>query len=354
MPNQQREQLWAAQDLIAAFPLPTLIIGDEHVIVALNDLAKAMLGKAVLGRHFATAVRHPKLVVAVEHGLMTRTPQTIAYQIVENGEDVSYKGHLWVIGDTNLLLFSLENVSGVEQAEQMRRDFISNVSHELRTPLTSVLGFIETLRGLARNDTKAQERFLAIMADEAERMNRLVGDLLSLSRVEANERARPTTQVDLRALLQATMINLDPVAAKNNVTVQMHLGTGPLLFVGDADQLMQVFTNLVGNAIKYGGADQIVEVTVQNTPYDPVLRGPAIEIVFADQGPGIDPIHLPRLTERFYRADSHRNRELGGTGLGLAIVKHILNRHRGRLKIASQLGQGSQFTVVLPQLTDNS
>ena len=348
MPNQQQEQLRAAQDLIAAFPLPTLIIGDENVIVALNDLAEAVLGKAVLGRHFATAVRHPKLVAAVEQGLMSRTPQTIAYQIVENGEDVNYKGHLQVIGDTDLLLFSLENVSGVERAEQMRRDFIANVSHELRTPLTSVMGFIETLRGPARNDAKAQDRFLATMADEAERMNRLVGDLLSLSRVQAEERVRPTTRVDLRALLQTTMKNLDPMVAKNNVTVQMELGTGPLPFVGDADQLIQVLTNLIENAIKYGGADQTIDVTIEHVLHDPVLRGPAIEIEIADQGPGIAPLHLPRLTERFYRADGHRSRQLGGTGLGLAIVKHILNRHRGRLKISSQVGQGSRFTVVLP------
>jgi len=354
MPDQQRELLSVSQDLIAAFPLPTLIIGDEHVVLALNGLAEAVLGKAVLGRHFATAIRHPKLVVAVEQGLMNRTPQTIAYQIVENGEDVSYKGHLQVIGDTELLLLSLENVSGVEQSEQIRRDFIANVSHELRTPLTSVMGFIETLRGPARNDAKAQDRFLAIMADEAERMNRLVGGLLSLNHVEADQRVRPTTQIDLCAVLQTTLRNLEPLATKNNITVKTVMEAGPLPFIGDGDQLMQVFTNLLENAIKYGGSDQTVSVTMQHTLRDPVLRGPAIEIVIADQGPGIDPIHLPRLTERFYRADSHRSRELGGTGLGLAIVKHILNRHRGRLKIASQLGQGSQFTVVLPQLTDNS
>lgn len=354
MPDPHRAHLSVVQDMIAAFPLPTLIIGQEHVVVALNNAAAALLGDTVLGRHFATAIRHPKLVVAVEHAFQHRTAQSIVYQIVEHGEDVSYKAHLQMIGDTDLVLLSLENVSGVEQAEQMRRDFIANVSHELRTPLTSVMGFIETMRGPARGDIKAQERFLAIMAQEAERMNRLVADLLSLSRVEANERMRPTTQVDLRALLQTTMINLAPMAAKNNVTVQMQLGKGPLPFRGDADQLMQVFTNLVENAIKYGGADHIVKVSVGHALRDPVLRGPAIEVAIADQGPGIAPHHLPRLTERFYRADSHRNRELGGTGLGLAIVKHILNRHRGRLKIASQLGQGARFTVVLPQVTDNS
>ena len=348
MPHRDLVDTPAIDDLIAAIPLPTLVIGGAETVECLNAAAEALLGKNVVGRHFTTSLRHPKLVGAVERSLLDRATRKISYQVVENGGDAFYNAHLHAVAGTRLLLLSFENATDIAQAEQMRSDFVANVSHELRTPLTSVIGFIETLRGSARDDATARERFLAIMAREAERMNRLIGDLLSLSGVEAAERVRPNTKIDLRDILQTMLSNMAPLARDNRVTLNCDLEEVPLHIIGEADQLIQVFTNLVENAIKYGGVDQTVEVTASISAHDPVLRGPAIEIMVADHGPGIDPIHLPRLTERFYRADSHRSREIGGTGLGLSIVKHILNRHRGRLKIDSQLGQGSQFTVVLP------
>lgn len=348
MPQRDLDDTPAIEDLIAAFPLPTLVIGGAETVECVNGAAEALLGKNVVGRHFTTSLRHPKLVDAVERSLLDRATRKISYQVVENGGDAFYSVHLYAIAGTRLLLLSFENTTDIAQAEQMRSDFVANVSHELRTPLTSVMGFIETLRGSARDDANARERFLTIMAREADRMNRLIGDLLSLSRVEADERVRPNTKVDLRDILQTMLSNIAPLARDNRVTLHCDLDEVPLHVIGDADQLIQVFTNLVENAIKYGGVDQAVKVTASISAHDPVLRGPAIEIRVADHGPGIDPIHLPRLTERFYRADSHRSREIGGTGLGLSIVKHILNRHRGRLKVDSQLGQGSQFTVILP------
>ena len=246
------------------------------------------------------------------------------------------------------VLLSFQDITQLANASQMRRDFVANVSHELRTPLTALMGFIETLRGPARDDAAARDRFLGIMTGEAERMNRLVGDLLSLSRVESDERVRPTDKVDLRYVLQSTLRNLNPLADEANVTLVLLMGDDPMPLLGDTDQLLQVFTNLIENAIKYGGKGKKVEIQVEQTLRDPSLRGPAVQVTVRDHGPGIDPIHLPRLTERFYRADSHRSRALGGTGLGLAIVKHILNRHRGRLKISSSLGQGAKFIVILP------
>lgn len=335
-------------NLIAALPLPTLAIDRAERIVTLNSAAKALLGRNALGQIFTTALRQPNLVEAVEKCLLDQTPRKIAYQTTESGTDSLYDVHLHMVAGTDFLLLSFQNVTDLAQAGQMRRDFVANVSHELRTPLAALMGFIETLLGPAREDAAAQDRFLNIMAGEAERMNRLVGDLLSLSRVEAEERVRPTTQLDLRDVLQTALRNLNRLATDSNVTLRSDLGQVPLNVLGDADQLLQVFTNLIENAIKYGGENQSVDVTSQICAHDPVLRGPALQIVVADHGPGIDPIHLPRLTERFYRADSHRSRALGGTGLGLAIVKHILNRHRGRLKITSQPGRGAQFTVILP------
>ncbi|WP_050528583.1 sensor histidine kinase [Pseudorhodobacter aquimaris] len=348
MTDQAMDDRPHVQDLIAAFPLPTLVIDPAEQIIAVNDAAVKMMGPNAAGRHFTATLRNPKLVDAIERGLREPAPQSISYQGIENGNDIHYDVHLQQIGQTGRLLVSLQNVEGQAQAEQMRRDFIANVSHELRTPLTGMIGFIETLRTSARDDARARDKFLGTMAREAERMNRLVHDLLSLSRVEAEQRVRPTERLDLRNVMQTTLRNLDRLAIKSNVTLKPDLGEEPLLVIGEMDQLLQVFTNLLENAMKYGGADKSVEITSQIIPHDPVLRGPAIGLTIADHGPGIDPIHIPRLTERFYRADSHRSRELGGTGLGLAIVKHILNRHRGRLKISSEPGQGAKFTVILP------
>lgn len=230
----------------------------------------------------------------------------------------------------------------------MRRDFVANVSHELRTPLTALMGFVETLRGAAKDDPVARDRFLAIMEREAGRMNRLVGDLLSLSRVEAEERRRPTTGTDLGAVLRGAMQALAPLAEARQVQLLREGLTEGLKIPADPDQLTQVFTNLIENAIKYGGSGGEVRISVDKIDYEPVLRGAALRVVVADRGEGIDPIHLPRLTERFYRIDTHRSREQGGTGLGLAIVKHIVLRHRGRMKIESEKGQGSRFLILLP------
>lgn len=335
-------------DLLAALPLPTLAIDKNERIVALNPSANALIGASALGRHFITILRQPQLVEAVEQSLADQTPRNAPYLAGDAGSNISYDVALGTMADTGTLILSFQDVTHLTQAGQMRRDFVANVSHELRTPLTALMGFIETLSGPARNDAAARDRFLGIMNDEAERMNRLVGDLLSLSRVEAEERVRPTGRIDLNDVLQTTMRNLNPLAVDNDVTLSPDLGSEPLIVRGDADQLLQVFTNLIENAIKYGGAGKSVDITARTHPHDNALRAAALRITVADHGPGIDPMHIPRLTERFYRSDSHRSRALGGTGLGLAIVKHILNRHRGRLKITSKLGQGAQFTVILP------
>ena len=335
-------------DLLAALPLPTLAIDTSERILSANDAAQALIGQAAIGRHFVTALRQPALVEAVEKSIIDRVPRTANYLAGDVGKELTFQVDVKVSDRFDTLILSFQDVTDKTEAGQMRRDFVANVSHELRTPLTSLIGFIETLRGPARDDAAARDRFLGIMATEAGRMNRLVGDLLSLSRVEAEARVRPTTRVSLIEILQATLRNLNPLAVDNDVVLKPDFEPHQIVLLGDADQLLQVFTNLVENAIKYGGSDQSVTITSEVLERDPALRGPAVRVSVQDQGPGIDPLHLPRLTERFYRADSHRSRALGGTGLGLAIVKHIINRHRGRLMIASELGAGAVFTIVLP------
>jgi two-component system phosphate regulon sensor histidine kinase PhoR len=334
-------------DVIAALPLPTLVIARCERIIAVNPDAEILLGSGAVGRHFTMVLRQPTLVDAVENCLADHQSRMSLY-MGGPAADQTYEVSLKEIAGAGAVMLCFQDVTQMAQAGQMRRDFVANVSHELRTPLTSLMGFIETLRGPARVDAAARDRFLGIMKDEAGRMNRLIGDLLSLSRVESEERVRPITQVNLGDLLQTTLRNLNPLAIDNDVILKPDLDETPVLLSGDADQLIQVFTNLIENAIKYGGSGNPVEIISETHLHDPAMRGPSVRVQVIDHGPGIDPLHIPRLTERFYRADSHRNRALGGTGLGLAITKHILNRHRGRLKINSVLGQGATFTVTLP------
>ncbi|TMM54619.1 sensor histidine kinase [Sulfitobacter sabulilitoris] len=338
----------ALSDLIAAMPLAALAIDGAERIVAPNRQARRLLGQAIEGRHFVTMLRQPALIDAIEGVLRDGTRREAPYLGNDGAQDTAFRVTCRAVPQMRLVLVCFSDITREEQAGQMRRDFVANVSHELRTPLTALMGFIETLRGPARNDAAARDRFLDIMEGEAGRMNRLVGDLLSLSRVEDDERVRPRTRIDLIETLTAVLRTLAPLAQEAKVTLDADLGTPPVWMTGDADQVMQVFTNLIENAIKYGGSGGRVTLDLVRTDRDPALRAPGVRVHVIDYGPGIDAVHLPRLTERFYRADSHRSRALGGTGLGLAIVKHIVNRHRGRLHVQSEPGQGARFTVVLP------
>ncbi|MEX0348616.1 MAG: ATP-binding protein [Paracoccaceae bacterium] len=333
--------------ILSAIPLVALIVNPAERIIGANAEAQALLGRQIVGRHFATILRQPPVIDALERCLRRREVTRTRLLSSDGGQDVTFDVSCRYIPDLGALL-CFTDVTPMEKAGQMRRDFVANVSHELRTPLTALMGFIETLRGPARDDAVARERFLQIMDGEASRMNRLVGDLLSLNRVESQERVRPREEVNLSALLKSTLNSIKPLSEEAGIAMKLSTPDAPVLATGDPDQLRQVFTNLIENAIKYGGSGGVVDITLVAQDRDPALRGPAARISVSDKGPGIDPLHLPRLTERFYRADSHRSRELGGTGLGLAIVKHIINRHRGRLRIESELGQGSVFTVTLP------
>lgn len=336
--------------LLEAIPLPAVLIGQGERILGANDRALSLLGKGIVGRHFITAIRQPAVLDSIEGCLRDKQNRQARYLSSDGAQDTTFIvtcAHVdWDTGAS--VLVSFEDTTHLEQAGQMRRDFVANVSHELRSPLTALLGFIETLRGPARQDAAATERFLSIMHVEASRMERLVKDLLSLSRVEAQERVRPTDRVDLERCLKSVIHSVRPIVEEAGVNIRADLSGSRVIVPGDADQLHQVFTNLLENAVKYGGRNKNVWLSSETSELDPTVRGPAAVITIRDEGPGIDQVHIPRLTERFYRVDSHRSREMGGTGLGLAIVKHIINRHRGRLRIESAPGKGSEFRVVLP------
>ncbi|WP_238366608.1 sensor histidine kinase [Mesobacterium pallidum] len=336
-----------AADLIEALPVPALLIGRDERLTALNGLARQLLGDRAVGWHYVSALRQPQLVGAIEEVFHTGERRVPRYRIRQGERDIEYDVHC-ALTPSGMVVASFLDAGLEEQVSQIRRDFVANVSHELRTPLTALLGFIETLRGPAREDAKARDRFLGVMETEANRMVRLVGDLLSLSRVESEERLRPRDRIDLAGLCRSCLNGLAPLAEDAQVTLVPDLPEGAVMVPGDSDQLRQVLTNLLENAIKYGGEAGRVVLRLTGPTEDPGLRGPAVRLVVEDSGPGIDPLHIPRLTERFYRVDSHRSRQMGGTGLGLAIVKHIVSRHRGRLRIESEPGKGSRFSVTLP------
>lgn len=331
--------------LLAGVPLPALIISADERITELNPSAEAMLGPAVRGRHHAIALRQPEVQAALAAALGKGQAGTARHVLPGGLHDVIHRVTITPLPEGLGVLCVFEDLTAAEQIGTMRREFVANVSHELRSPLTALMGFIETLRGPARNDEAGRERFLAIMDREANRMNRLIQDLLNLSRVESEERIRPTDKLDLVDLIRSTVSALRPVAEAAKVQVTIHAATMPTVLPGAHDQLVQVFQNLIENAIKYGGAGGAVEIAFRE---DTLPKARAIRVDVVDHGEGIDPIHIPRLTERFYRVDGHRSREKGGTGLGLAIVKHIIHRHRGRLRITSEPGKGSVFSVILP------
>ena len=342
-----------AESLISALPVPVLMISANERVHIANPAAEALFGPGLEGRNPSAFLRHPVFMGALEGALGYGRPAVVRLMLPGKGSgETSLSVNLMPVPDLDGrrgVLVTFEDLTALDTAEAMRRDFVANVSHELRTPLTALMGFIETLKGAARDDTVARDRFLGIMEREAGRMIRLINDLLSLSRVEAEERRRPDEPVEIIGLLKSVVAALRPRADSAGVALVLDGMPGPVTIPGDPDQLAQVFHNLVENAVKYAAAGREVTLRVSRVEREPVLRGAAVQVDVIDKGEGIDPLHLPRLTERFYRVDTHRSREQGGTGLGLAIVKHIVSRHRGRFRIDSEIGKGSRFRVLLPE-----
>jgi two-component system phosphate regulon sensor histidine kinase PhoR len=335
------------KNLLDALPFPALVVGPDEHLAAINAAAQTIFGPAAEGRHHVTIFRQPALLHAIAETNRDGQARSTEFLTTEAKKDLTWVVHVRAIKGEGFLL-TFEDRTATEEAGQMRRDFVANVSHELKTPLTALIGFIDTIRGAAKNDPAAQARFLDIMANEAGRMNRLVTDLMSLSRVEAEERRRPTEPVNLCEQAKSALRTLTHLAETHQIDLRAGEIFSDVVIPGDADQIAQVITNLVENAIKYSGAGNKVTLSVKPIGWDTLIGAPAAILKVQDTGPGIRPEVIPRLTERFYRVDDHRSRELGGTGLGLAIVKHIVNRHRGRLVITSELGQGADFSVILP------
>ncbi len=358
------------QAVFTALPDPVILIAADRRILRANPAAREMFEHGhggdpkaegrpdqdtLVGRDLTAVLRNPALLQAVDEVLNGAEDQMVEFTLGGPVERY-FGGRAARLGGARsggtAAILTLHDVTGLKRAEQLRADFVANASHELRTPLASILGFIETLQGPAREDDEARERFLAVMHEQGTRMARLVADLLSLSRIEMDEHTPPRDTVDLANLARIVARNLEPQARAKDMTFDFDLnGLAPV--IGHDEELTQVLQNLIDNACKYGRAGTPVRIAgrdvAPDSPGGRRLGRPGVALSVADQGDGIAREHLPRLTERFYRADTARSRKLGGTGLGLAIVKHILNRHRGLLEIESVPGEGSSFTILLPR-----
>ncbi len=341
----------AVDAMLAGLPDSVVALDRDGIVIAFNARAGALAPALRRGEPASFALRMPEVVEAIRHTASTGEPQRVEFA-ERVPVDRWYEAHvrpLHLPGERtgarpDLVLMTVHDLTPLRRVEEMRADFVANASHELRTPLAALSGFIETLQGPARDDAPARERFLAIMKQQAFRMARLIDDLLSLSRIELNVHVRPENAVDLVAVVRQVTDAMQMLARDRGVEVVVNAPPERVIALGERDELVRVFENLVENALKYGAAGKRVEIGVGEGSG----RAPEAVISVRDFGPGIAPEHLPRLTERFYRVDVAQSRAEGGTGLGLAIVKHILARHQGRLAIESTLGQGATFTVHLP------
>ncbi|MEP9386130.1 ATP-binding protein [Mesorhizobium sp. KR9-304] len=335
----------SAQSLAEAVGDPLIIFDTAGVAVHVNDAARSAFGPLAPGLSLLMKFRAPEIQPAIER---VRTGAAVS-EVVDYVERVPiervYKVTVSAIGrGTGLFVMVFKDQSEARRIDRMRADFIANASHELRTPLASISGFVETLRGPARNDAAARDHFLQIMQNQTARMARLIDDLLSLSRLEMKPYLPPGASVDVREIVQSVIDSLSPLARESGVVIERAFGDDPIQAHGDRDELFQVFENLLENACKYGQSGGRVVVSIERAN----ALDPEIAVTIRDFGLGIPEEHIPRITERFYRADVDNSRAQKGTGLGLSIVKHILTRHNARLAIKSTVGEGASFTVHLP------
>lgn len=374
-PQAQRPDI-SVEPFILALPLPALLISRDAQIVTANAHARNLFRFEPTSLTFPVAVlRQPDLLDAAER--VGRDGANERVEFTQHGDAEVWMAHVRPGPDTGSVIMVFEDLTAVRRAERARADFLANASHELRTPLTAIGGFIETMRGPAKDDKEAWEGFLEIMAQQTERMKRLVADLLSLSRIEFSEHRAPKTQVEFAQLTRDTSQALVPIAKEAGITLHFDAPEETVHVIADDDEIAQVIQNLASNAIKYARKDGHVriEVGIAATMSDAATAcsrqspgakrslllqpyaasgAPAVWVRVTDDGEGISESHLPRLGERFYRVDESRGGKIEGTGLGLAIVKHIMARHRGGLAVESREGHGTAFGIWMPRLKDDA
>ena len=326
--------------VLNAVPIGLMLVGPDRTILFANTTFHQMFARSGFVGNDVSILRAVRLTEQIDAALHQRTDSTLEFTLTRAG-DTALKAHIRAVPDG--VLVAVEDETQRRRAEEVHRDFVANASHELKTPLAASSGIIETLLGHARDDPEASDRFLGLLQKQVQRMSGLINDLMSLNRIEMNARVQPHQALTLSEVIDETVDALSSVAVQADVTLEWISNGADVEVIGDREQLAQVFTNLIDNAIKYSGPGKRIQISTV-----PTQEPSSVAIAVRDQGIGIEREHLPRLTERFYRVNIRQSREAGGTGLGLAIVKHILNRHKGRLTVESEIGKGSTFTVLLP------
>ena len=330
----------------------SLLLDAQSIVVQANDKALTLLGNYIIGYPIDRFLRHADFAEAVRLAHEDGRPSSLDYTLMDQVRR-SFTLRIARFDEVHVMLVIFDGTMSLS-VDRIRSDFVANVSHELRSPLTALSGFIETLQDGAIDDGESRDRFLTIMRAEAGRMQRLIDDLLSLSRVEAEEHRPPDDTVAILPVLRELVSAMRDEAAKKGKTLSVNLADeladADLLVRGAQDELRQVFQNLVENAVRYGAPETTISILLSTGRLaGGQLRENLLRVQVVNQGETIAPEHLARLTERFYRIDKGRSRQFGGTGLGLAIVKHIVNRHRGRLRISSEDGQ-TTVSVTLPRI----
>ncbi len=340
--------------IIDALSDPAVVLDETGSVVHHNPQLVDLYPRVQIGNPVTMFSRDPDLLSAIDRvrdtnermtvQLHERVPVTRRMSAIITSINIEDPGP-----GAPAILIVLRDLTDQEQHAQMRTDFIAHASHELRTPLASLKLIVETLQGPAREDPEKRERFLSMMLVQATRMSQLIDDLLSLSRVEMRAHLTPRDSLEICELAEGVVQSLEPLADSHQIALKLEIPKEPVHVRGEREELAQVLQNLVQNAIRYGETDGTAKISVSRHTNSATGRE-QVRIAVEDDGIGIPPEHLPRLTERFYRVSAVDSRAKGGTGLGLAIVKHIVTRHRGELEISSELGKGSTFTVVLSSL----
>ncbi len=340
--------------LLNILPSPYILIDRNGRLTFINAEAKSIVPDSQIGSHISNVFRSPVFLSAVENAILKDKEKILSFEI-ETPQFRQLKAHIFFISSSKMpnsfndIFIQFTDESTHIRSEKIRTDFVANASHELRTPLTSIMGYIETLQGHAKKDVKMQKVFLDLMNKQAGKMERLISDLMSLSRLEIDELKPISSTCSVKEIIEELVNSLKPLSVDNNVSLSFKIPKNFSSVIGDPSQLRQLFSNLIENAIKYSGKKSKVNIYISKEKNKDMFG-----VVVEDNGHGIAPEHLSRLTERFYRANSSAEIEKEGTGLGLSIVKHILIRHRGKLQIDSKLGKGSKFIAWLPKMKNTS
>ena len=340
--------------LLNILPSPYILIDRNGRLTFINAEAKSIVPDSQIGSHISNVFRSPVFLSAVENAIHKDKEKILSFEI-ETPQFRQLKAHIFFISSSKIpnsfndIFIQFTDESTHIRSEKIRTDFVANASHELRTPLTSIMGYIETLQGHAKKDVKMQKVFLDLMNKQAGKMERLISDLMSLSRLEIDELKPISSTCSVKEIIEELVNSLKPLSVDNNVSLSFKIPKNFSSVIGDPSQLRQLFSNLIENAIKYSGKKSKVNIYISKEKNKDMFG-----VVVEDNGHGIAPEHLSRLTERFYRANSSAEIEKEGTGLGLSIVKHILIRHRGKLQIDSKLGKGSKFIAWLPKMKNTS